>query len=106
MLRPTGDELPAYSFNFRSKQRDHEVTLCAFDLLELDGVKVAIHKLIDRKMRLQNVLAKVRDGIHFNEHIEGEGPTIFAHACKLGCEGIVAKRKDLAYESGRSKRWL
>jgi ATP-dependent DNA ligase len=56
------------------------VTLCAFDLLELDGVKVAIHKLIDRKMRLQNVLAKVRDGIHFNEHIEGEGPTIFAHA--------------------------
>jgi hypothetical protein len=28
------------------------------------------------------------------------------HVCKLGHEGIVAKRKDLPYESGRSKRWL
>jgi ATP-dependent DNA ligase len=89
-----------------SKQRDHEATLCAFGLLELDGVNVASHKLVDRKKRLQNVLAKVRDGIHFNEHIEGDGPTIFAHACKLGCKGIVAKRLGLPYQSGRSKRWL
>src|SRR6266540_1176649 len=33
-------------------------------------------------------------GIRFNEHIEGDGPTVFAHACKLGLEGIVSKRKD------------
>jgi len=31
---------------------------------------------------------------------------VFAHACKLGCEGIVAKGIDLPYQSGRSKRWL
>ena len=41
-----------------------------------------------------------------NEHIEGEGPTVFAHACKMGLEGIVSKRKDSAYRSGRSPDWL
>jgi hypothetical protein len=40
------------------------------------------------------------------EHIEGDGPTVFAHACKLGLEGIVSKRKDSAYRSGRSPDWL
>jgi ATP-dependent DNA ligase len=30
----------------------------------------------------------------------------FAHACRLGCEGIVSKRVDLGYESGRSRPWL
>jgi hypothetical protein len=42
-------------------------------------------------------------GIRFNEHIEGDGPTVFAHACKMGLEGIVSKRKDSTYRSGRSK---
>jgi ATP-dependent DNA ligase len=37
---------------------------------------------------------------------EGHGPTVFAHACKLGLEGIVSKRKDSTYRSGRSPDWL
>jgi hypothetical protein len=31
------------------------------------------------------------------EHIEGDGPSVFAHACKMGLEGIVSKRKESAY---------
>jgi ATP-dependent DNA ligase len=42
-------------------------------------------------------LAKASPGIRFNEHIEGDGPTVFAHACKLGLEGIASKRKDSTY---------
>ena len=57
-----------------------------------------------RKATLASVLAKPGPGIRFNEHIEGDGPTVFAHACKLGLEGIVSKRKDSAYRSGRSAR--
>jgi ATP-dependent DNA ligase len=45
-------------------------------------------------------------GIRSNEHIEGDGPTVFAHACKMGLEGIVSKRKDSPYRSGRSPDWL
>ena len=41
-----------------------------------------------------------------NEHLEGDGPTVFAHACKMGLEGIVSKRKDSPYRSGRSPDWL
>jgi bifunctional non-homologous end joining protein LigD len=50
--------------------------------------------------------AQARPGIRFNEHIEGDGPTVFAHACKMGLEGIVSKRKGSAYRSGRSPDWL
>jgi bifunctional non-homologous end joining protein LigD len=46
------------------------------------------------------------DGIRFSEHVAGDGETIFRHACKLGLEGIVCKRRDSVYRSGRSKTWL
>jgi ATP-dependent DNA ligase len=89
-----------------SKMNNEQVTLCAFDLLEHHGDDVRLRPLRERKDRLAKLLKKVRDAIEFNPHIEGDGPTVFAHACKLGCEGIVAKRLDLPYQSGRSKRWL
>jgi ATP-dependent DNA ligase len=52
------------------------------------------------------MLAKTGLGLRFNKHMEGDGPTVFAHACKLGLEGMVSKRKDSAYRSGRSPDWL
>jgi len=51
-------------------------------------------------------LAKAGPGIRFNEHMEDDGETVFRHACKLGLEGIVSKRKDSVYRSGRSPDWL
>jgi len=51
-------------------------------------------------------VVKASSGIRFNEHIEGNGPTVFAHACKMGLEGIVSKRKDSRYRSGCSPDWL
>ena len=59
-----------------------------------------------RKATLASVLAKASPGIRFNEHMEGDGETVFRHACKFGLEGIVSKRKDSAYRSGRSPDWL
>ena len=62
--------------------------------------------LESRKATLEMILAKAASGIRFNEHMEGNGETMFRHACKLGLEGIVSKRKDSAYRSGRSPDWL
>ena len=59
-----------------------------------------------RKATLGSMLAKARFGLRFNEHLQGDGPTVFAHACKLGLEGIVSQRKDSMYRSGRSPDWL
>ena len=38
--------------------------------------------------------------------MESDGETVFRHACKLELEGIVSKRKDFPYCSGRSPDWL
>jgi bifunctional non-homologous end joining protein LigD len=82
------------------------VFLYAFDLIELNGDDLRRDPLEVCKARLARVLAKAEPGIRFNEHIEGDAPTVFAHACKLGLEGIVSKRKDSPYRSGRSPDWL
>ena len=80
--------------------------LYAFDLIELNGDDLRRDPLVVRKATLASVLAKTAHGIRFNEHIEGDGPTVFAHACKMGLEGIVSKRKGSPYRSGRSPDWL
>ena len=80
--------------------------LYAFDLIELNGDDLRRDPLEVRKATLARVLAKAEPGIRFNEHIEGDGPTVFAHPCKLGLEGIVSKRKDFPYRSSRSPDWL
>ena len=78
----------------------------AFDLIELNGDDLRRDPLEVRKATLRSTLAKAGFGLRFNEHIEGDGPTVFAHACKMGLEGIVSKRKDSMYRSGRSPDWL
>jgi hypothetical protein len=54
-----------------------------------------------RKVRLARLLPKPLQGMALNEHFAGDGAVIFAHACKLGCEGIVSKRLGSLYRSGR-----
>jgi bifunctional non-homologous end joining protein LigD len=83
------------SFNLvRYRRHDESVFLYAFDVIELNGDDLRRDPLQVRKATLASILAKARPGIRFNEHIEGDGPTVFAHACKMGLEGIVSKRKD------------
>jgi bifunctional non-homologous end joining protein LigD len=101
------DETGVPSFE-RIRYRRHvtSVFLYAFDLIELNGDDVRRDPLEVRKATLATVLARVGHGIWFNDHIEGDGQTVFRHACKLGLEGIVSKRKDSPYRSGRSLDWL
>jgi bifunctional non-homologous end joining protein LigD len=101
------DENGVASFDLiRHHRANDRVFLYAFDLIELNGDDLRHDPLQVRKATLASVLAKARPGIRFNEHIEGDGPTVFAHACKMGLEGIVSKRKDSDYRSGRSPDWL
>lgn len=41
-----------------------------------------------------------------SEHIAADGVTVLEHACRLGLEGIVSKRMDAPYRSGRVKTWI
>ena len=89
----------------RSGAHDSHVFLYGFDLIELDGEDLRPAPLEERKGKLEKLLAR-GDGIRFSEHLDGDGATIFEHACKLGLEGIVSKRRDLPYRSGRCKAWI
>ena len=90
----------------RYRLRDDAAVLCAFDLIEADGVDLRRQPLERRKATLAELLYNVRDGIAFNRHFSGDGAMIFKHACALGCEGIVSKRLDSPYSSGRSPHWV
>ena len=78
---------------------DHKTSYPNGDDLRRDPLEV-------RKATLASIVVKASSGIRFNEHIEGNGPTVFAHACKMGLEGFVSKRKESRYRSGRSPDWL
>ena len=92
----------------RPRQNDADGFLYAFDpALELDGADMRREPIEMRKATLASILRKARHGTRFNEQMEFEdGETVFWHACKMGLEGIVSKRKDSPYKSGRSPHWL
>ena len=94
------DETGIAQFNrIRYRSYDDCVFLYAFDLIELNGSDMRREPLQVRKATLLSVVAKANAGIRFNEQV-------FRHACKMGLEGIVSKRKDSPYRSGRSCDWL
>ena len=78
----------------------------AFDLLALDGDDMRRQPLADRKAALAKLLRKAKPGIRYSEHMTGDGRNIFEHACKLGLEGIVSKRINAPYRTGKVKTWL
>jgi ATP-dependent DNA ligase len=62
--------------------------------------------LVDRKKRLARLLGRRRLGIVLSAHTADDGSTIFRQACRMGLEGIVSKRLNAPYRSGRSTEWL
>jgi ATP-dependent DNA ligase len=90
----------------RARKPTRRVT-CAFDLLELDGVDYRPLPLRQRKDCLARLLAGVQVGIAINEHTDEDGAVVFLHACKMGLEGIVSKKRLTApYHSGPSRDWI
>jgi bifunctional non-homologous end joining protein LigD len=80
--------------------------LYAFDLIEHDGEDLRNLPFLDRKAALVRLLRDTKAGILFNEHIAEDGATVFAHACRLGAEGIVSKKVDGAYQAGPCPVWI
>jgi bifunctional non-homologous end joining protein LigD len=77
----------------------------AFDLLYLDGFDLRGASLIERKDVLAELLADSQEPIRFSEHVEADGAMLFKNACEMELEGIVSKRKDGRYRSGRNENW-
>jgi bifunctional non-homologous end joining protein LigD len=80
--------------------------LFAFDLLSIDGEDLRRLPTLERKARLSKLLRMGPAPVRYVEHIEGDGPEVYRHAARLGLEGVVSKRRDAGYKSGRCHSWL
>ncbi len=79
-----------------------------FDLLFLDGKDWRKKPLKERRDRLAELMAE--DGISnwlvYADYVQGLGPEFFAQARAANLEGIISKRADSLYRSGRGRDWL
>lgn len=87
--------------------RTREMVYYVFDLLFLNGLDLRTLPLAERRSALETLLSQQppSSNIQFSKHLEGDAGTIFTEACKLGLEGIISKRKDKPYRSGRQDEW-
>ena len=79
----------------RYRHHDASVFMWAFDLIERNGDDLRREPLERRKATLATMLSRAAPGLRLNDHIDDhDGAIVFEHACRLGLEGIVSKRKD------------
>jgi bifunctional non-homologous end joining protein LigD len=76
-----------------------------FDVLWAGGRDVRPLPLLERKKILRGVLP-FDDPLRFTEHRDTEGEAYYREACAQGWEGLIAKRANTPYRSGRTKDWL
>jgi bifunctional non-homologous end joining protein LigD len=88
------------------RQAQARLVYFAFDLLFIDGEDLRDRPLAERKQRLRALLGEREDAVRFSADLSGEGRTVLAQACRLGLEGLIAKRSDRPYRPGRSGEWL
>jgi bifunctional non-homologous end joining protein LigD len=80
--------------------------LYAFDLLYLNGRDLRTLPLDDRRSVLADLLDGQHSSIRLSEEVDAEGADFLKAACGMGLEGIIAKRRDAPYRSGRGGDWL
>ena len=90
-----------------SEGKTDELVYFAFDLLFEGGEDLRVLPLRERKERLQQLLSDAGEDsrLRFVEHFETGGEAVLRSACRLSLEGIVSKRADAPYVSGRTETW-
>jgi len=83
----------------------HPMTYFVFDLLHLDGADTRKLPLRERKSLLEAILPSSPE-IQMSEHLNLDGQSVFRRACELHAEGIISKRANTAYTSGRNANWV
>jgi bifunctional non-homologous end joining protein LigD len=82
------------------------VSYFAFDLLAEGAMDLRKKPLIERKARLEEVLSRAKAPIRLSPYFEGGGPDVLEAFREKGLEGVVSKKADAPYRSGRTKSWL
>lgn len=83
----------------------YPVVFCVFDLLLVDGDNLRDRPLVDRRAQLTAAVAPSA-ALQISEAWRGDSQRRFVQACEAGWEGLIAKRAQASYASGRSRDWL
>jgi bifunctional non-homologous end joining protein LigD len=79
----------------------------AFDLLSMEGTDLRSRPLVERRELLAKLLKKAPENIKFSEELQGTKEELLQVARQFQLEGLIAKRPDSLYESGRcSSAWV
>lgn len=89
----------------RARRTGVAIFYYVFDLLHLDGRSTRSVPLRERKALVRD-LFDWGDPLRYTSHRNADGEDYFAQACAQGWEGLIAKRADAPYPSGRTKDWL
>src|SRR5690606_23756808 len=86
-----------------SEGRTDEMVYYVFDMMRLDGEDLRDEPLIERKQKLRELLGEQPENgaLRFSDHFLEPGKTMLEHVCRMGLEGVVSKRADAPYRSGR-----
>jgi len=105
--------LPSGITDFKSLQEHIDsphpaIRYFVFDLLSLDGRDLRKKSLKERRALLGRLMSAkgISNYLVYADYVEGSGPEFFREACEHGLEGIMSKRADAPYRSGRGKDWL
>ncbi|TPL45402.1 DNA ligase D [Mesorhizobium sp. B2-4-6] len=91
-----------------SARRADRFVYYVFDLMRLDGKDLRREPLVERKQALAELLGEQPDhsGLRFSDHFHEPGKVMLQHVCRMGLEGVVSKRADAPYRSGRGLSWI
>jgi bifunctional non-homologous end joining protein LigD len=96
--------------NWMKRGDEESLIYYVFDVPFLAGHDLRSAPLIERKKVLQGLLHAANpnnDGpLRLSEHVHGHGEQVLEFACRSAMEGVVSKRVDSLYESGRTRSWL
>lgn len=93
-----------------SEGRTDRFVFYVFDLLHLDGADLRKLPLLERKQALERLfgdnVSTSTGAVRYSEHFTEDGALMLDQACRLGLEGVISKRADAPYRSGRTGDWI
>lgn len=93
--------------NLARERDDAGLIYYLFDVPFLSGFDLRSVPLLARKEALRELLeAHTNSRLRYSRHSVGNGLAAFGNACRMGLEGLISKRVDGAYRSGRGGSWL
>ncbi|HWQ58373.1 MAG TPA: DNA polymerase ligase N-terminal domain-containing protein, partial [Clostridia bacterium] len=92
--------------NYIKKPAGQRLTYIVFDLLALDGEDLRGCPLVERKEKLETLMADAPQNLHYSRHVRNGGRECFSAACEAGAEGIVGKKADSVYSGKRNGDWI